>query len=372
MRHSSCLQDAAGRRRRMADGDPLADDPLLEEMDDEPATEEEYFSNETMTLYIPIGKSVNISLNITGGSLAEFDDSSETLRDDLALMRAVFPRMFQAVRHMVRPETVVVREETTSAVVVDATRDAPPEPEPEPSNATDVDEPEPEPEPVAAVVDEGRPVDEWSEASRISIPRFVAMGLTDMLMEIEAEYLRYVHEVEDVTCTWVLEAADTYCANRQTVATGMTAEECGAAVLEQSATQYPATDPITRQVVMLGGTFQGDVEGPGDPRLGCSHEFFSDGNSCQCVPWGEECVRAKSESGNDLFRHECIYPTDKISILESLGIQLENFVSALFTTHAPFSCRVLDGDLLFAERVLVTSVASRSCSVRSISCRSRC
>ena len=35
--------------------------------------EGEVFSNDTMTIYIPVGKSVNVSLNITGGSLAEFN-----------------------------------------------------------------------------------------------------------------------------------------------------------------------------------------------------------------------------------------------------------------------------------------------------------
>ena len=57
----------------------------------------------------------------------------------------------------------------------------------------------------------------------------------------------------------------------------------------------------------------------------CSLSFFSDGNSCQCVPYGEECVRAPSMSGNDLFRHDCIYPTDKISLLENMEVELPNF-----------------------------------------------
>lgn len=312
------VEDAEGGRR-LAEADPLVD-PLDEEGEaTEDAEEEESRSNRTMTLYIPVGKVVNISLNITGGTLDTFDSSADVLEDDMELMRAIFPRMYQAVRHMVRPETFVPRPETTSAAEVDRTRHDVPEPEPLVEvNETDTSVPEPEPEPIQAVVEEEE-VDPWADASVISIPRYISVGLTDMLMETEQEYLRYVHEVEEVTCTWVLEEKDTFCANRQTVGTGMTAEECGAAVLVQSPSQYPQTDPITRQVVMKGGTF------PGDPKLGCSHEFFSDGNSCQCVPWGEECVRAESMSGNDLFRHECILPTDKISIMESLDIELTNF-----------------------------------------------
>ena len=53
-----------------------------------------------------------------------------------------------------------------------------------------------------------------------------------------------------MSCSWVLESADTYCANRLTVGSGMSAEQCGEAVLRQSSTPYPATDPVSRQVVM--------------------------------------------------------------------------------------------------------------------------
>ena len=66
----------------------------------------------------------------------------------------------------------------------------------------------------------------------------------------EQAYLQAVHEEEEASCSWVLEAADTYCANRLTVGSGMSAEQCGEAVLRQSPTPYPATDPVSRQVVM--------------------------------------------------------------------------------------------------------------------------
>ncbi len=66
----------------------------------------------------------------------------------------------------------------------------------------------------------------------------------------EQAYLQAVHEEEDASCSWVLEAADTYCANRLTLGSGMSAEQCGEAVLRQSPTPYPATDPVSRQVVM--------------------------------------------------------------------------------------------------------------------------
>jgi len=66
----------------------------------------------------------------------------------------------------------------------------------------------------------------------------------------EQAYLQAVHEEEEASCSWVLESADTYCANRLTVGSGMSAEQCGEAVLRQSPTPYPATDPVSRQVVM--------------------------------------------------------------------------------------------------------------------------
>ena len=66
----------------------------------------------------------------------------------------------------------------------------------------------------------------------------------------EQAYLQAVHEEEEASCSWVLEEPDTYCANRLTLGSGMSAEQCGEAVLRQSPTPYPATDPVSRQVVM--------------------------------------------------------------------------------------------------------------------------
>jgi hypothetical protein len=84
------FRGVAQGRRRLADGDPLEGDP---EPEPEPEVEERYSSdNTTMTLRFPIGKTVAISLNITGGSLAEFYvESLEALRYDMEVMRAVFP-----------------------------------------------------------------------------------------------------------------------------------------------------------------------------------------------------------------------------------------------------------------------------------------
>ena len=93
----------------------------------------------------------------------------------MTLMRAIFPRMFQELRHMLRPETVVLKEETTNASAVDAARIAPPkpEPEPEPTNATDIVDDVPEPEPEPEIVHEVVDVGEWAEASRISMCGFI-------------------------------------------------------------------------------------------------------------------------------------------------------------------------------------------------------
>ena len=95
----------------------------------------------------------------------------------------------------------------------------------------------------------------------------------------EQAYLQAVHEEEEASCSWVLEAADTYCANRLTVGSGMSAEQCGEAVLRQSPTPYPATDPVSRQVVM-------QVRPPRlpNPTLRHTHPECSLRSLCCCLP----------------------------------------------------------------------------------------
>ena len=79
-------------------------------------------NNATMTIHIPIGKTVSVTLNISGGSLTTFDNSEEALLSDMALLQAIFPRMYEAVRHTVRPETLPIELETVSAADIDASR----------------------------------------------------------------------------------------------------------------------------------------------------------------------------------------------------------------------------------------------------------
>ena len=144
-------------------------------------------NNATMTIHIPIGKMVNVTLNISGGSLTTFDNSEEALFEDMALLQAIFPRMYEAVRHTVRPDTLPIDLETVSAADIDASRGlAAPEPEPEPVlNATDPEpEPEPEPEPLAAAGAGAEEEEEGARVSTVSFARFIAMGLSDQLLQI--------------------------------------------------------------------------------------------------------------------------------------------------------------------------------------------
>eukprot|EP01052_Picozoa_sp_SAG31_P014720 SAG31_NODE_924_length_10963_cov_4.339286_8_plen_849_part_00 len=328
------VEDDDLRRRQLYEVTDYSPNPLhrFTRLENETGINGSFLVNRTYDQVLT-GYYINVTMNISIGSIGFWNASQEFIHAQLAALSENYPALFRAIAQIARPELLpviqighqyneelvrarfhtTVVEETVAATDGNATNATATDQDAH-ANELDDDDDEhgldfsdtfgirpPKTDPDWRV----RTGVRWSwdeidgaESSFLSLEWLLFASTATHMFDLDFKYKEHAHIHAKERCYWDVQAWDTYCANQFEIDDDKTLEECALAVEE--------------------------LEGSS-----CAPLMSGNGHTCRCVPYGQQCDSLPSMAGVNLYKRNCESPEDQIPLVRYLGQTQENLCAFL-------------------------------------------